>query len=613
MVRPSPQPSLRSETAASGSPATAPRVSILVVTADDGLWTPLATVAQGRDAHQFDSVGELVSQWDSGRAAVVLVDARGGISLDAAVQELLTHSTALVPVAVVDEGTRVVAAALERKRSLFDHILLPLDGGTARTVLDRAAEEAAARLSLAAGDPAVRRAGGRAPPSSRPLGLWIGIGAAALAVAAGAGWWLTRSPAPEPAPVVAQVPATPAAGVPAPAAVPAPTASTPAVPAEEIDAQLERARSAMRDKRYVDPPSDNALAHYKTVLDLDAQNGEARQGLDRIAELLIARAGTAMATKDYASALRSIETARSLKPDHPRLAALDAQVGQRMKELSATQVMAALQANAFPRAAALLAQAEKTGAMSADQIAQLRAEAAKREASAELAELARVAQVRISQGRLLEPAGDSAKFYLRQLQEKGGAAATDSLARLNDAYGKRLTTDARAALGRAAWPEFDMLVAELRSANGGAGLTQALALQKDADRARDQAKVRAAEAADAKVNAEAAREATAAAAAVAPAPAATTPPKLLKALTLDYPARAAATGVEGWVEVQFDVSAAGAAENLKVIAAQPAGTFDSAALAAIKRARFTPAKTADGTAVAQASTLKLRFTLSERK
>jgi len=610
MVRPSPQPTVRPESNAPGQRSTAPRVPVLVVTADDGLWTPLTSAAQGRDSHQFDTVDELVAAWSATRAAVVLLDARAGLSLESAVQALLTHSTALVPVAVVDEGSRVAAASLERKRSLFDHILMPPDAGTARTVLDRAAEEAAARRSLAAGDPGTAPAAAAPAGRGRPRGLWVGLGVAGLALAAGAGWWLTRTGEPAPAATTAAAPGQPAAAT--PASAPDAAAKAPSAPAEEIEAQLERARNAMRDKRYIDPPNDNALAHYKTVLDLDPQNGEARQGLDRIAELLIARAGSAMTARDYASALRALEAARSLKPDHPRLAALDAQVNQRLKELSATQVQAALQANAFARATALLNQAEKTGAMPADQIAQLRAEAARRESGAQIAEFARLAQVRISQGRLLDPANDSAKYYLKQLQEHGGPAGAEALTHLGDAYLKRLASDARAAIGRAAWADADVLIGELRGESGGAPLAQQL--QKDADRAREQLKTRAAEAADAKASADAAREATAAAAAAAAAaagPAAVTPPKLVKALTLDYPARAAAAGVEGWVEVQFDVAVSGQAANVRILAAQPAGVFDGAALAAIKRARFAPAKAADGTPVAQASTLKVRFALSK--
>jgi TonB family protein len=614
MVNSSPQLSHRPDANGPGLSVTGPRVSVLVVTGDDSLWAPVTTASDDRDAQQFDTVAELVEQWNPDRAAVVLLDGRGHVNLESAVQALLTHSTALVPVAIVDEATRVAAATLERKRALFDHILMPLDAGTARTVLDRAAEEAAARMSLAAGDPSTR-ASTRAAPGRRSRGLWIGAAAMLLAVAAGAAWWLTQSEEPAPAATPLAAKKTAPVAMPAAAAPEAGAGAAPSVPAEETEARLERARSAMRDKRYIEPAADNALAHYKTVLDLDAQNGEARQGLDRIAELLLARASSAMAGKDYASALRALEAARSIKPDHPRLAALDQQVNQRLKDLSATQVQAALQANAFARVAALLNQAEKTGAMSAEQIAQLRAESARREAGAQLSELERTAQVRISQGRLFEPAADSARFYMKQLQDRGGPAYADSLAHLNDLYAKRLASDARGAISRSSWSEVDVLLAELRTTNGGASLAQAQALQKDADRAREQLKALAAEATDARANAEAAREASLAAAAPAApaAPVAATPPKLLKSLKLDYPTRAATAGIEGWVDVQFDVTAAGAAEHLRVVAAQPPGTFDDEALAAIKRARFTPAKTADGTPILQATSLRLRFSLSQHR
>ncbi|MBS0374933.1 MAG: energy transducer TonB [Proteobacteria bacterium] len=607
-MRPSPQSAARSERSELLASGDAPRVALLLVTSDDTLWTPVSGLSPGREPRQFDSVAELTAQWSAERPAVVLIDGRGG-ALDAEVQALQTHSTALVPIAIVDEASRVAAAALERRRALFDHVLLPIDVGTARSIIERAAEESSARLSLADAERPVERSLAPAKRPERPLGLWIGIGIVAVAVLAGAALWLSKgseTPAPAAAVPAASAPAS-GPGTAAPAAAPAPTASS-----EDIEAQLERARAAMRDKRYIDPASDNALLHYKTVLELDAQNGEARQGVDRIAELLIARAAASLGARDYASALRSLEAARSVKPDHPRLAALDQQVNSHLKELSAAQVQAALAANAFARAAALLSQAEKTGALPADQIAALRADAARREAAAQVADLAHLAQVRITQGRLLDPANDSARGYLRQLQERGGAGAADTLAHLYDAYAKRLAADARAAYGRGATADYEALLAELRTVDGGAFAAQAQSLQRELDRGREQARARAE--ADAKAAADAeAKAATAAAAPVAAGPVAATPPKLTKALTLDYPERAAAAGVEGWVEVHFDVNTAGVAENLRVAAAQPAGTFDAAALNAIRRARFTPAMTADGTPIAQPTTLKLRFTLGSRK
>ncbi|MBL0898659.1 MAG: TauD/TfdA family dioxygenase [Reyranella sp.] len=58
---------------------------------------------------------------------------------------------------------------------------------------------------------------------------------------------------------------------------------------EEIEQRLAQARTAIRDKRYIDPENDNALLHYRNVLAIDPENGEARQGIDRLAEVLIGR------------------------------------------------------------------------------------------------------------------------------------------------------------------------------------------------------------------------------------------------------------------------------------------------------------------------------------
>jgi periplasmic protein TonB len=56
----------------------------------------------------------------------------------------------------------------------------------------------------------------------------------------------------------------------------------------------------------------------------------------------------------------------------------------------------------------------------------------------------------------------------------------------------------------------------------------------------------------------------------------------------DYPARAAAGGIEGWVQVQFTITAAGTVRDAVVVAAAPKGWFEDAALKAIVRWRYNP-------------------------
>lgn len=75
-----------------------------------------------------------------------------------------------------------------------------------------------------------------------------------------------------------------------------------------------------------------------------------------------------------------------------------------------------------------------------------------------------------------------------------------------------------------------------------------------------------------------------------------------------YPARAASRHIEGWVKIEFTVSAAGSVANARVIGASPPGIFDEAALAAIKQWKFKP-KIEAGAVVVQRAVQTLKFTL----
>jgi protein TonB len=56
----------------------------------------------------------------------------------------------------------------------------------------------------------------------------------------------------------------------------------------------------------------------------------------------------------------------------------------------------------------------------------------------------------------------------------------------------------------------------------------------------------------------------------------------------DYPAREAEKGVEGWVKVQFSITAIGTVRDAIVVDGEPKGAFDDAALKAIARWRYNP-------------------------
>lgn len=56
----------------------------------------------------------------------------------------------------------------------------------------------------------------------------------------------------------------------------------------------------------------------------------------------------------------------------------------------------------------------------------------------------------------------------------------------------------------------------------------------------------------------------------------------------NYPPRAAARGVEGWVQVQFTITPTGSVRDAVVVKAEPEGVFDAAAIEAILRWRYNP-------------------------
>lgn len=64
-----------------------------------------------------------------------------------------------------------------------------------------------------------------------------------------------------------------------------------------------------------------------------------------------------------------------------------------------------------------------------------------------------------------------------------------------------------------------------------------------------------------------------------------------------YPTSAANKGLEGFVDVQFDVAATGATDNIVIIASVPPSVFDRETIKAVKRWKFNPV-IKDGRAVA---------------
>jgi protein TonB len=73
-----------------------------------------------------------------------------------------------------------------------------------------------------------------------------------------------------------------------------------------------------------------------------------------------------------------------------------------------------------------------------------------------------------------------------------------------------------------------------------------------------------------------------------------------------YPESARKRGIEGWVELAFTVTPSGTVEDVEVRNASPAGTFDDAAIRALRGWRFEPVER-NGERVAQRAMVRLKF------
>jgi protein TonB len=66
----------------------------------------------------------------------------------------------------------------------------------------------------------------------------------------------------------------------------------------------------------------------------------------------------------------------------------------------------------------------------------------------------------------------------------------------------------------------------------------------------------------------------------------------------EYPARAASRGIGGWVLLEFTVTTAGSTKDVRVVDADPPGTFDRVAIKAVERFKYRP-KVVNGRPVEQ--------------
>jgi TonB family protein len=356
----------------------------------------------------------------------------------------------------------------------------------------------------------------------------------------------------------------------------------------------ERERSVLTQARQA--ASSGNIEQAIAVLDGAARDGkrstlvaEARQELeqkkldDRVSDYLAKAAdrlrGGQLVEPAQDNARFFIESARAVAPNEAQVR----QAGRQLDERLVAEVRKALAAGTAETAQHWIDVAADSG-VSHDEITELTREAQRVQTSAKADAMARLSLLfnqRLTQGRVLDPPADSAKFYLAQLVQSDATHPSTVLAR--QALANRTLDEANAAVRRQDFTGARRWLAEAHDAGSdGASIS---AIENDMTAAVDNTK-RAAEV----VNAGDLMLAH------------YTPPT--------FPSGALARRLSGWVDIQFVVKSDGLVSDVIITGAEPVGIFEQAAVDAVKKWRYKPAQR-DGHAVDQHARLRMKFALDK--
>jgi protein TonB len=426
------------ESGNSANPATPPAaqratVDLTALTDRDDFLLELGETLGGQaSVSPVDSIDAAIGKLTSTkRGQMLVIDARATSDIRSDVTRATQQAPNAVVVVFAEADAEKQIATAVKGTSVFAVLTVPIEGAKTAAVLDAAISDAASRSArgTAAGErpgssaaavtlDAFRPAMSYSPKSStedpqeggRKTVVFAGVGAAVVALAAGGAWYFMHGKTAG-APAVAAPTASAshaAASSPSAAVLPQPMVDM-SIVAGRVDDLLEKARKAMRDRRYTAPTGDNALVFYRSALAADPTSGEAKDGLRRVGDVCVSRFNEAMSGSHYNEAALALATLKLAAPSDPHLSAFQLQ-------LSSAEIDQALSAGHANRVAALLRQAEDSGVIPAAQLASWRTALAHLQQTDKVQSLETAVRDRIRAGALVSPAGDSAASYLSQLR-----------------------------------------------------------------------------------------------------------------------------------------------------------------------------------------------------
>jgi len=538
-----------------------------------------------------------------------------------------------------DEGSRLTETVAGLATSFGKSL-----GGAATTMSGGARSVARAGTTIVRGVSAILR---------RPALL---AGAGLIVLLAAAGVWLFSG---DDAPVVPQAGEEPAlAGTPTfdESDVPAPTPA-PAEPAQQpltaplYDDLMDKAREARDDGDIYSPAGRNAMEFYIAARAASPGNPDVTAELAALTEEVFSLAETALLENRYTDASRALRVIELADPENPRLRFLSTQLAQVEFRGRLDEARAAVREMRFEDAGRILREAETMAGVDSQELDLVTEELAAARSAQRLDEVLTLAGRAADQGRLTSPSNDNARYYfeLALTLDRGNAAARQGLV----AIASKLVLNALGAIDAGDFAAADSLLAEARTldpssqelAAATASLQSARDQQASAESQRESAREALPETGAAATQAPAAGPAVpespsavpddslagdadsdgSAASQASSAPIEQAQPANLEPVTQNpvvaigtlkrthyvppkYPRSAQRRNVEGWVDLLFTVSPGGQVSEIEVVDADPATTFNDAAVEAVEQWQFEPV-VENGVPVSKRVAIRMSFAL----
>ena len=467
-----------------------------ITTRDDFLLEVGEALGGQASVRPVDSIAAALEYLQSTkRGQVLVIDTRDLLDVRADVDQAHAQAAHAVVIVFVTADTEKHIGGALKGSNVFAVLPIPLDKRKTGAVLDGAMTEAVTKKASARANPNAvtvesfqpRLDGGSSQPPEREkskASLFAAIGVVAVAAAAGGYFFLNKDKAAASPPVVntpkatapTQTAATPGAAATDDASLePNPTVDTSLVNGK-VDELLEKARLAMRERRYLEPIGDNALLYYRSAAAADPSNGEAKDGLQRVAGVASSRVDESMNAGKFDDASLALANLKVAAPN-------DARIGPFELKLTTAQINKALADGNVDRASALVRQAQQSPNIPADQLTKWRTDIGRRQEDAKITRLANLVSDRIRDNKLVDPADDDAKIYVQQLHDLAPSNPTTQRAvrELNAAY-MRKARDASAAKNPT---EADRWLGEARA--GGVSAAEITAFQRDLASVRQKA------------------------------------------------------------------------------------------------------------------------------